>query len=129
MVNNYIKAKNIHPTNLTPYATLLGVFRKNINAERCKQWLESFQKSTINTSSTTPTFSQRMHNMGHSKIRLPELGQHSAAEAYFGPHYAKAAQVMDAVWRKKFHRHTRTRQQTPAPTAQRSNMQVKVVAS
>ncbi|WP_455211677.1 hypothetical protein [Kaarinaea lacus] len=129
MVNNYIKTKSVNPTKLTPYTTLLGVFRKNIDAERCRQWLETFQRSTVNTRSIMPAFSQRMHNMGQTKIRLPELGQRSAAEIYFGAYYPKVAQHMDSVWRKKIHRHLSRRQQSPSHTPRRPNMQMKAVAS
>jgi len=127
MVNNYIKAKKVHPAKLTPYTTLLSVFRKNIDAERCKQWLETFQNNTINPDSITPAFAQRMHNMGQTKIRLPELGQRSAAEHYFGAHYAKVAHIMDTVWRKKTQRQMNRQQQVGA--AHRPNIQMKVVAS
>jgi hypothetical protein len=124
---NHIKTKGESVAKLNPFTTLPGVFRKTVNEERCKQWIEILQKREFNTSSTMPTISQRMYNMGQTRIRLPSLERHSAAEHYFGEHNPKVAQLMDNVWRNKINRQTMRRHTPSSSPARQPNVAVKAV--
>ncbi len=129
MLTNFIKDKGGNPAKLNPYTTLPVVFRKTVDEVRFKQWLEKFQQHTLVTDSTTPAFSQRMRNMGQTKIRMPKLGQRSAAEHYFGDHYPMAAQLMDKIWRNKINQILKRRSISASPASTRPQMRMKTVAS
>lgn len=114
----FLREANANPTKLSPYTTLPKVFRKTVNEERGRQWLELLNQSTLNTQSAIPTLSQRMSNIGHSRMRLPKLGEASAAEHYFSAHYAQTAQLMDNIWRQKASRRLKRR---PRATPRRNH--------
>lgn len=116
LLHDFIRNKGANTAQLNPYTTLPNVYRKAATEERCKQWIEGFQKSALNTRSPSPTLSQRMGNIGHSRIRLPQLGGTSAAEHYFAAHYPMAAQLLDNVWRNKTHRQLKRRRNSASHT-------------
>lgn len=119
MLGNWAKRTGANPAKLSPYSALPAVFRKTVNDERCKQWLEGFQQDAPGFFcglANEPAFSQRMRNIGQTRLRLPKIGQRSAAEVYFGSHYALAAQLMDTVWRNKITQQLKQHHQSaPAP--------------
>lgn len=104
MLSAFVREKAGNPNRLTPYSSLPGLFRRRVDDNLCKQWLDAFAKQNVNTRSITPPLSQRMSNIGHSKLRPPKVGQHSAAEHYFAAYYGATAQFMDNVWRRKLSR-------------------------
>jgi hypothetical protein len=129
MLTNFIKDKGGIPAKLNPYTTLPVVFRKTVDEVRFKHWLEKFQQQTLITDSITPAFSQRMRNMGQARIRMPKLGQRSAAEYYFGNHYSMAAQLMDKIWRNKINQILKQRSISDPPTSTRPHMPMKTIPS
>jgi hypothetical protein len=128
MLSNMVKRTGGNPAKLSPYTTLPVVFRKTVNDERCKQWLEGFQHDApgfLSGQANEPAFSQRMRNIGQTRLRLPKLGQPSAAEVYFGAHYALAAQLMDTVWRNKIMRQLKRHHQATAAPVRRPRLSTK----
>ena len=101
MLKDMVLKKHTPPAQLTPYSTLQAVLKKTLSNERMNQWLALLQQETINTHGTTPTFSQRMQNMGQRKIRLPNIGQSSAAEIFLGARYKPVVHLMDKIWSNK----------------------------
>ena len=104
MLGKLVREKNAVAANLSPYTTLPKVYRTTVTAERCKQWLDMFLKNTVNTRTNMPTLSQRTQNIGHSRIRLPNLEGACAAESIFETHYPIAVRIMDSLWRTKVNR-------------------------
>jgi hypothetical protein len=129
MLGNLVKRTGGNPVKISPYTTLPSVFRKTVNDERCKQWLEGFQQNAPGFNlgqANEPVFSQRMSNIGQIRLRLPKLGQRSAAEVYFDAHYALTAQLMDTVWRNKIMQQLKRRRQSVAPV-RRTTLSAKAV--
>jgi hypothetical protein len=114
-VTSYIEVKHVNPAQLAPYSKLPGAFRRTVDIDRFRQWIEACQHSGVESDPAAPTFAQRMHNMGQTKIRLPKLGQPSAAESYFDAHYAKVAQHMDSIWGNKVQQRMGRREKPPVP--------------
>jgi hypothetical protein len=130
MLGNLVKKTGGNLTKLSPYSTLPAVFRKTVNDERCKQWLEGFHQNAPGFRSgqaAEPAFSRRMRNIGQTRLRLPKLGQRSAAEAYFGAHYALVAQLMDTVWRNKIMRQLKRHHQAATAPVRRPGLSTKAV--
>jgi hypothetical protein len=129
-LSNFIISHGGNPAKLNPYTTLSTAFQQIVNEERCKQWLEGFQQRAPGfefVQSNTPAFSQRMHNIGQTRLKLPKLGSRSAAECYFGAHFAKTAHLMDTVWRNKIILRLK-QQRNVSSRVQRPNLRVKAVA-
>jgi hypothetical protein len=101
MLSKVINDKGTSAANIQPYSNVYKVFHKTVSPERGKNWLDLFTKKPINTRTKVPTLSQRMRNMGHTKIRLPRYDDSPAAQYYFESHYRTAAQLMDNIWLNK----------------------------
>lgn len=120
MMSKLIKENSAAGANLQPYSHLPTVFRKTVSPERSKNWLDMFMNEPQSEPGARPTLAQRMSNLGHRRIRLPDLEDASAAEQYFEHHYQAAAQLMDNLWRNKLNRLLKRRQKKPKPSAARS---------
>lgn len=117
MINDLIGKKGVSPAKINPFTSLPAVLGKSLTEARVKQWLEGFERRSLNTKTTEPTLSQRMHNIGHTKIRLPDIEGISAAQYFFGNRYHNATRIMDKVWQDKLLRHPKATQKPQAKTA------------
>jgi len=124
-LNKFVRENSAAAPNIQPYTNLYRAHRKMVTPERCKNWLDMLVKKTVNTRSKIPTLSQRMHNIGHTKIRLPSLDGGSAAEYFFQSHYLAAAQVMDNIWLNKINRLLRRQYKNPTGANRRTASRTK----
>jgi hypothetical protein len=94
-----ITKQGIAAEKLSPYTKLPSTIIKMLNDQRIKDCLKLICKQHINRVSAEPPLFARMENIGHNRVRLPEmLSPPSAAQAMLKGNYMKVCQIMDKSW-------------------------------
>ena len=96
-----IRKQGADAGSLSPFTRLPNTYRKMMQPQRMTQWLEKMRRLQVNSRNAEPPLSQRMENMGQSKIRLPDIQQSCAAEVLFGKNYSAICALIDKTWAVK----------------------------
>ena len=102
------------PVSVKPYAGLPSALKKVMTEKRIAQWLAILAQQPEGNREPVPSLIQRMENIGHSRIKPPQLVTISAAKSLFGPAYPAIVQTIDKFWLK----HTNQRKTVAAHTRQ-----------
>lgn len=83
---------------LEPFAKLERLVRPTLQNIDGRKWLEDLRDAGLDPESPLPDFRQRMHNIGHTKIRdIPHLTA-TAAGLYLKDSHDVVVPAVDALW-------------------------------
>lgn len=94
-----VSKQGVAAERLTPFTRLPIALIKTFNEQRIRDSLKLICKQKIDRLSVEPPLSARMENIGHNKVRLPDLlSPPSAAQAMLKSNYMAICDIMDKHW-------------------------------
>ncbi|HEY5601729.1 MAG TPA: hypothetical protein VIM41_01320 [Gammaproteobacteria bacterium] len=97
--------------DIQPYSNLDETLKQGLTPKTTKRWLDSVYDHESHRLKPIPSLRARMHNIGRSRIRIPERIQQTAAQVYLDHHYTTVVDGLNQLW---LQRNGRTRSQHPA---------------
>jgi len=83
---------------IEPYSKLEQVLRSGLTPQLSKRWLDTLYCNQSTLISPVPDLRSRMHNIGRSKVRIPEKTEESAARYFLDNAYSDIVAEINQLW-------------------------------
>ena len=108
-------------SSIEPYTELEKELKTGLTTKTTKRWLDSLYKGESHKIKAIPSLKARMHNIGRSRIRIPERIEQTAAHTYLDKDYTHIVNGVNQLWTQRNSYTTSSRatntHRTSAPTS------------
>ena len=103
-IQNTLKADQ--KAEVQPYSNLEEILKKGLTTKNTKRWLDSVFDHESHRLKAIPSLRARMHNIGRSRIRIPERIEQTAAQVYLDNDYTVVVNGINRLWMQRINQVT-----------------------